>query len=145
MNWLLFLLALPISWVLSFVLHEIGHYVAAKKLGGDAEIKYWTFKKILPSLKTLYWGVNKKDVWLVKLFGGMTTALVFIPIGLLMLLINPAIAHAILLAGCVNLFYSFYEMLLLGNIKLNAYMIGHYILYAIVGILYIFNMIMFRW
>lgn len=145
MNWLLFLLALPISWVLSFVLHEIGHYVTAKKLGGDAEIKYWMFKKILPSLKTLYWDVDKKDKWLVKLFGGMTTALIFIPIGLLMLLFNPAIAHAILLPGFINLFYSFYEMLLLGNIKLNAYMIGHYILYAIIIIVYVINMIKIGW
>lgn len=145
MNWLIFLLALPISWVLSFIVHEIGHYISAKKLGGNARIKFWVFKKVLPSLKTLYWDVNKKDEWLVKLFGGMTAALAFIPIGLLMLLISPEIAHAILLPGCINLFYSFYEMYYLGNIEFDRYMIGHYILYAIVSIVYVINVIIIGW
>ncbi len=137
MDWILFIVVLVISWITAFALHEIGHYLTAIKLGGKANIKLWFYKNIIPSLITYHSGVKKADLWLVKLFGGMTTALVFIPIGLIMLLIiNPALGHAILLPGLVNFFYSFYETLLLGKVKLDTYMVGHYILYAIVIISY---------
>ena len=115
-------------WIVSMVIHEIGHVLGAKLTGGNARIEFWNWYDI-PSMRVTPFGNYDDEVF--KIAGGAFAFFVYIipivipnlPIYLYYPLFTIAIIQGI---------YGIYEWNFLGKIKMDNYMKWHYVLYFVV-------------
>jgi hypothetical protein len=116
-------------WIIGFVLHEFGHILGARLTGGNGRIKFWMYKGI-PSLKVIFSGDYHRPTALIS--GGLTTGIVYLISAILT--DNPYLLYPLLTIGFINALYSLYELVFIDEISINKYMIGHYVLYIVVGL-----------
>lgn len=119
-------------WIVSMIIHEVGHVIGAKLTGGDAHIEFWSWYDI-PSLHTV---VTKEcDDDFFKFSGGMFAFFVYMLASFLTVW-NPYLFYSFFTIGGIQGFYSIYELLLLGKVKMNTYMKWHYVLYLVLWIIF---------
>jgi hypothetical protein len=115
-------------WIFGFFIHEIGHYLGARLTGGNAKIRIWFYKNIIPSMETIPSGTYNRPIFLIS--GGIFTCVLY----MIFILIsqNIYIMYPCFIIGYINLIYAYYETAYIDVWSRDKYMFFHYVLYAVV-------------